>query len=197
MAIMIHYDPALRRYCFQKISSTEIEVELRQRAEDVVAFVSKDLDIAPPEVIWIRPSSPTSATSALGTDPLQWKDHIHPEYARVLRDILGGYSPQWQGLRQIWIRRELDFRGLVFTVAHETRHIWQKDKDRALFEDECRAEFDAYAYAFDVTKRYLAMNDCLTLEVEAEIDRNREAARSELERQWPGGRFEAIDHCEE
>jgi hypothetical protein len=114
----------------------------------------------------------------------------------VLRDVLGGYCPQWRKLRQIWIRPELNLRGLVFTVTHETRHTWQKDKDTLLFEDECRAEFDAYAYGFDVTKRYLALNNCLTREVEAEIDRNREVKRSELERQWLGGRFEAIDHRE-
>ena len=190
----MHYDLALQRYCFQKVSSTEIAGELLERARDIVAFVSKDLSIAAPEVIWIQPSSPTATSAALGTDPLQYKDHIHPEYARVSQNILGGYTPGWPELRQIWICRELNLTALEFAVAHETRHIWQKDKDMPLFEDECRSEGDAYPYGYDVMKLFLAANNCLAPELEAEIDRKREQARSVFTCRWPDGRFEAIDH---
>jgi len=89
----------------------------------VIAFVSADLGIAPPEVIWIQPLSPTVATAALGPIPQLYADHIHQEAARVLDDIRGGYIPRWKQLRQIWLRRELDLRQLGFAAAHETCHI--------------------------------------------------------------------------
>jgi hypothetical protein len=132
--------------------------------------------------------------NALGHIPLLYADHIHPEFARVLDDILGGYTPRWPQLRQIWLRRELDSRALEFAAAHETRHIWQKDRDMAIFSDECRAEGDAYPYGYDVLKRYLAARGRLTPESEAEIDGKRNEARSAFVRLWPNGEFQSVDH---
>lgn len=189
---MMHRDFALQRYCFRKLPSAEVSVESRDRANDLIAFVSTDLDIPPPEVIWIEPSSPTVTTNALGHTPQLYADHIHPEFARVPDDIRGGYTPRWQHLRQIWLRRELDLRALEFAAAHETRHIFQKDKDISIFNDECQAEGDAYPYGYDVLTRYFASKDRLTPEIEAEIDEKRERARSVFLERWPKGRFEAL-----
>ena len=190
----MHRDVALQRYCFQKLPPAEVPVELREHAIDVVTFVSTDLGIAPPEVIWIQPSSPTETTDALGHIPQLYADHIHPRFARVPDDIRGGYTPRWQQVRQIWLRRELDLRELEFAAAHETRHIWQKDRDMAIFNDESRAEGDAYPYGYDALKRYLAGKGRLTREIEAEIDSKRDEARSVFVRVWPNGRYQAIDH---
>ena len=64
-----------------------------------------------------------------------------------------------------------------------------------VFSEECRAEGDAYAYAYNVLKRFLASKCGLTQEIEAEIDEKRNQARSVFEREWPNGRFEVIDHA--
>jgi hypothetical protein len=90
-------------------------------------------------------------------------------------------------------RPELEFRTLEFAAAHETRHVWQKETDMTLFEDECRAECDAYPYGYEVLKRYLASRGHLNPEVEAEIDGKIEEKRSALTLRWPNCRFEAID----
>jgi hypothetical protein len=79
-------------------------------------------------------------TKFLGHFRRLWADEVHPEFARTRDDILGGYTPHAKQLRQIWLRRELDLRALEFVAAHETRHVWQKEKDMTIFEDECRAE---------------------------------------------------------
>ena len=190
----MHRDFERQCYCFQKVHSTLVAVEILERAHNVVTFVAAELGIAPPDVIWIQPSSPTVTTRALGDIPQQYSDHIHPEFARVRRDIRGGYTPAWN-LRQIWLLQEPAFWALEFAAAHETRHIWQKDEDMTIFSEECRAEGDAYPYAYNVLKRYLASKCGLTQEIEAEIDEKRNQARSVFEREWPNGRFEVIDHA--
>jgi hypothetical protein len=193
---MMHRDPALQRYCFQKLSSAVVAVETRERALDVIAFVSAELGIAPPNVIWIQPALPAVTTVALGHIPQLYADHIHPEFARIpdRDDIHGGYTPAWPQIRQVWLRRELGFWALEFAAAHETRHIFQKDKDISIFNDECQAEGDAYPYGYDVLKRYFAGKGRLTPEIEAEIDGKREQARSVFLERWPKGRFEALDY---
>jgi hypothetical protein len=167
---------------------------MRERTKEVIVFVSTELCISPPEVVWIRPSSPTSTTRVLGPVAYRWADESHPEFARVPYRIRNGYTPWPKELRQVWIRRELSaFPDLEYVAAHETRHVWQKVRDINIFCDECRAEGDAYPYAYDVLKRYLAGKGCLTPDIEADLETKRESARSEFSRCWPSGRFEVLD----
>ena len=189
-----HWDSDLKRYCFQKISSNEVDIGMRERTKEVIVFVSTELGISPPEVVWVRPSSRSATTAVLGRTAQRWADESHCEFARVPDDIRGGYTPWPEKLRQVWIRSDLAASpDLECVAAHETRHIWQKSKDINVFCDTCRAEGDAYPYAYDVLKRYLAGKGCLTPEIEADIERKRESARSEFFRCWPSGRFEALD----
>lgn len=166
---------------------------MRQRVTEVIVFVSAELGISQPEVVWIRPTSPTAAARVLGQVAKDCADESHPEFARVTRDIREGYVPGPEELRQVWIRSDLSTSpNLEYVAAHETRHIWQKERYRGIFGVECRAEGDAYPYAYDILKRYLAVKGHLTPEIEADIETKRRSARSVFLQRWPNGRFEAL-----
>ena len=57
--------------------------------------------------------------------------------------------------------------------------------------DECRAEGDAYAYAFDALKEYLKHTGCLAGLVH-DIEKMEFARRSWFFDKWPSGLYEAI-----
>jgi hypothetical protein len=189
-----NWDSRIRRYCFQKLSSLAVDIVVRERAIEVIAFVSADLGISPPAVIWIRPASPAAASHVLGPTACDWADERHQKFARVGNRIPGGYAPWPEELREVWLRSDLSaFPALEYVAAHEVRHVWQKATDITIFRDECRAEGDAYPYGYDVLKRYLAARARLTPEIERDIEMKRESARSEYSRLWPNGRFGALD----
>ena len=77
-------------------------------------------------------------------------------------------------------------------MAHETRHAWQKLWIPEVFNDECRAEGDAYPYAYAVLKRYLGARDELTDVVREDINKMRTEAEKRLSAGCPGTRFEII-----
>lgn len=191
---LTHWDSACRCFCFEKLAIDNVDLELRNRANEVVAFVCTELHISPlPEVIWIQPASAEVVATLFGPRVQACFEERHPFYTRIRRekDIQGGFTPEH--LTQVWIRSDLSaFPALEYAAAHETRHIWQKVRDINIFRDECRAEGDAYPYGYDVLKRYLTGRACLTPELEADIDNKRVSARSIFLQTCPEGRFEVI-----
>jgi hypothetical protein len=183
-----HWDSGLNLYCFQKLSSDDVDARMLERTREVIEFVSAELRISPPKVVWIQPASPVATARALGHSVA---DEINSTFARVRCDILQGYTPE-QLDHQIWIRSDTSrIPSLEFVAAHETRHVWQKAKYAYIFPDECRAEGDAYPYAFDVLKR-LVEKGLLSRKFEAEIEMMMEAKRSAFFLRWPNGRYEIL-----
>ncbi len=183
-----HWDATLKLYCFEKISSDELDAAVRERAAKVIEFVANELSISPPRVVWIKPASPVAAAGALRHN---FVDETHPRFARIRVDILGGYTPEHLD-NQIWIRNNVSrVPNLEFVAAHETRHVWQKATYAYIFGDECRAEGDAHPYAFDVLKR-LVNQGFLSRELETEIDTTMESKRCEFLTRWPDGCFEIL-----
>jgi hypothetical protein len=190
---LTHRDSVSGRFCFEKVPTDKVDLDIRYRTNAVVAFVCAELHISPlPEVIWIRPAPADLVAKLFGTLVQGCLEERHPRYTRVRPDIQEGYTPEH--LTQIWIRSYLSAcPNLEFVTAHETRHIWQKVKDIKIFSDEGTAEGDAYPYAYDVLKRYLAGKGRLTVEVESDIDNKRKSTRSKFLQCWPNGRFEVIE----
>jgi hypothetical protein len=161
---------------------------MRQRTSQVIEVVCTDLSIPRPKVVWIQPASPVTTAHSLGHTVA---DEINPAFARVRCDILQGYTPE-QLDQQIWIRISTSrIPSLEFVAAHETRHVWQKAKCAYVFRDECRAEGDAYPYAFGVL-RDLISKGSLSREYEAEIEETMASKRAAFSRCCPDGRFEVL-----
>ncbi len=189
-----NWDPNLDRYCYRKLSTNEVDLELRGRATETILFASADLEIAPPAVVWLRPSSPVDAAKALGPTAYNWADECHAEFARVRAHISGGYTPSPKYFREVWILSEMSgFPALEFVAVHEVRHVWQKQRDITVFNDVCRAEGDAYPYSYDALRRYLMAKGLLTQELELEIAKLRESARCAFAQAWPNGKFATLE----
>jgi hypothetical protein len=88
---------------------------------------------------------------------------------------------------------------LEYVAAHEVRHVWQKSNRKAVFEDECRAEGDAYPYGYEVLKngyevlkKMLKAQGRLTTEVRANIDQMRAKAEKVFLAERPEGVFRTL-----
>jgi hypothetical protein len=184
-----HLDIATGRYFFTKVQDAEVDRNMIVRAEDVREFVCADLRIELPKIVWIRPAPPTSKSGPLKQNYQEELDAV----VRLQNDTPGGVTPSNYSLREIWIRSDLTARpALEYAVAHELRHVWQKKHCRDVFQDECRAEGDAYPYGYEVLKRYLELRGGLSTELREEIDEKRARAGAVYRDRWPVGTFEAI-----
>lgn len=184
-----HLDVATGRYFFTKVQDAEADRNMIARAEDVRAFVCADLRIEPPRIVWIRPAPPTSKHGALKFDHEEELDPV----VRLREDARGGYTPKNPQLHEIWIRSDLAAcPDLEYVVAHELRHVAQKEHFLDVFKVECRAEGDACPYGYEVLKRYLESKGSLTPELREQIDRQRTATQSWFQTRWPVGVFQII-----
>ncbi|MCX6631415.1 MAG: hypothetical protein NTW28_27700 [Candidatus Solibacter sp.] len=190
-----NWDSNLDCYCYRKLSAEEVDIKMQGRATEAILFASADLGIAPPAVVWLRPSAPVDAASALGRTAYNWADECHAEFARVRVRIPAGYTPWPEKLREVWILSEVSrFPALEFVAVHEVRHVWQKAKDISLFGDVCRAEGDAYPYSYGALRRYLMAKGHLTQELELEIATLRESACRAYAQAWPNGKFATLEN---
>jgi hypothetical protein len=125
-----HWDAANERFCFAKLPEQQINTETVERATKVAAFVSQDLHIQPPRIVWVCPAKPAEAAAKLGNFRRRVEeDECHPDFARTTRDIEEGGAPWNFGLHEIWIRSELTATpNLEFAVALALRYAWQKQK---------------------------------------------------------------------
>jgi len=170
---------------------------IHRRTNDVVEFACKELAIAlQPQVVWIRSVPKGTATEILN----RWKQvpgnltvGKRLPVKSLDKEIKGGYTPL--DLNEIWIQRDLDFPTLEFVAAHEVRHTWQKARHPDVFDDYCRAECDAYAYAYEALERYLekCRKEDFTPEIRSDIEQKRESVRFKLSQHCPHVRFEAIN----
>jgi hypothetical protein len=186
-----HYDRSSGTYCFQKIPALEVNIELRERAEDMLTFVCAELNILNPKLTWLRPALATECTQVFGDSHQIYREEIHERFARIKDDDPDGYTPRHLQ-NEIWIRDDDSTPTKIeWCVAHETRHVWQKIKDVNIFANYCRAEGDAYPYSYEALERYLAQKGILS-EFEDGIKKKKEAARSFFLRCCPHGQFKTL-----
>jgi uncharacterized protein YodC (DUF2158 family) len=190
---VLHFDQAMGCYCFEKVASDDVPFDIRDRTHEVVEFVRDGLRLpSSPKVVWIRPALPDVAADKLKV----WINSGQPGELPILRfkeDITEGCTPRLPE-DEVWIRSDIsDLRTIEFIAAHETRHYWQKVKCIDVFNDWCRAESDAYAYAYDAQAQYLTMKAELTSELQADIHRKSEWKRSVLSELCPNVQFTILD----
>jgi hypothetical protein len=186
--------PGMSHFHFQMVGQDNIE--MHNRVRDVNEFVCAELNLSPaPKIIWIRPIAEDLALKLLH----EWR--LIPENEGKRRpvwgmwlenEIEGGFTPQ-DFQNEIWIRHDLSQSPyLEYASAHEIRHVWQKAKGIAIFDNVCSAEGDAYPYGCAVLKRFLASKGELTPEMEVEIDQQNDKARATFQKSWPDGLYEVI-----
>jgi hypothetical protein len=184
-------------YCERLSSDVILPNNVRDRARDVVEFVGRRLKpTVLPQVIWIRFVTQDVATEiikrrrAAGDLAVGCPSPV----LRLEMRIDGGFTPN-DDSNEIWIQRDLDLPTLEFVVAHEVRHIWQKTTNVAIFDDSCRSECDAYAFAYDELKQYLKVRtkEGLAAEIEADIDHKRDLRRAEFLKCCPHIEFRTVD----
>jgi hypothetical protein len=181
-----HLDVATGRYFFTKVQDAEVDRNMIVRAEDVREFVCADLRIELPKIIWIRPAPPTSKSGPL-------KQNYQEDWTPLLDYETTPLGALPRPTTPYGIRSDLTARpALEYAVAHELRHVWQKKHCRDVFQDECRAEGDAYPYGYEVLKRYLESRGGLSTELREEIDEKRARAGAVYRDRWPAGTFEAV-----
>ena len=79
------------------------------------------------------------------------------------------------------------------TIAHELRHAWQKQNIPDVFKnDEARSEADAYAYSYEVLRRYLASSGRLTDELKWKIDTQETDTKRWFYGMYPDGEYEIL-----
>ncbi len=184
-----HLDLATGRYFFTKIQDADVDRNTIARAEDIRAFVCPDLRIQSPRIVWILPAPPTSKRGALKFDHEEELDSV----VRLREDTAGGLAPKNCQLHEIWIRSDVTgCPNLEYVTAHELRHAAQKKHCREVFDDEPRAEGDAYPYGYEVLKRYFASAGRLNDELRQEIDRHETETQKWFLTRYPDGVYKTI-----
>jgi hypothetical protein len=184
-----HFDVVTKSYFFTKVAEDEVAGELIVRAEDVRAFVCRELKIDS-QIVWIRPAAPISKNGPLKFDHEEELDTV----VRLRRDTSGGLTPKNGQLHEIWIRTDLaDCPHLEYAVAHELRHAAQKIYCPYAFGDEGRAEGDAYPYGYEALKRYFRSSGGLSDELRQKIDTQEVETKKWFQREYPDGDYKIVD----
>lgn len=184
-----HFDVATRRYFFIKLPDGEVAKEMIVRAEHVRAFVCRDLGIDS-RIVWIHPIAPSSKREPPKANCDEEMDVI----VRLERNTTGGFTPSKISLHEIWIfSQPEEVPHLEGTIAHELRHAWQKEHHPEVFKyDEARSEADAYAYSYEVLKRYFASSGRLTDELRRIIDREEADMKEWFRGLYPHGEYKIL-----
>lgn len=192
-----HVCTVSRHFCFEKVAPDIVGTEIRTRAAGVARFVCDELMLVPPPTfIWLRPADPVQVR-ALGCFPRDTRlEELSKRWywhKQRYGDIREGYTPGSPDLDEVWFRSDLSARpNLEFVVAHELRHAWQKIFCREVFDDESRAEGDAYPYGYQTLIHYLESRQQITPTLRSEIESMQSARRSQFFGKWPNGRFEIL-----
>jgi uncharacterized protein YjaZ len=142
-------------------------------------------------IVWIRPASPSSKREPRK----EASDEELDDFVRLKKDTTGGFTPWNFFLREIWILSQpKEFPHLEGTIAHELRHAWQKQNIPDVFKnDEAQSEADAYAYSYEVLRRYLASSGRLTDELKWEIDKQETDTKRWFNGMYPDGEYKILN----
>jgi len=159
-------------------------------AEDVRSFVCRDLKIDS-RIVWIRRAPPGSKREP----PRVNCDEELDDIVRLKKDTTGGFTPSNFSLRQVWILSDpKELPHLEGTIAHELRHAWQKENIPEVFKyDEAGSEGDAYAYSYEVLKRYFASSGRLTDELRWKIDTQETNTKRWFHSMYPDGEYKILN----
>jgi len=152
-----HFNPDSERFHYRKIASEGIDDKDRLTAEKAMEFFALDLEISSPSIQWImserwevaeREEREAHRRSEETNQPYQC-DCFHEEIL-----ILG--STPFDFDNEILILGDRDSGGLIQTIAHEMRHVWQEKTHGRLWRQKNAdaAEKDAHEYADVAVNRY-------------------------------------------
>src|ERR1700733_10351771 len=114
---IVHRDWLRKCFCYEKVSFGESDSDFSNEASNIIDLVCRDLHIAHPKVLWLRPADPAVVANAFTGYDTSPPD-THPKYARIpcsnpqCSDEPGGYTPRLVP-NEIWILMTLPFRKLA------------------------------------------------------------------------------------
>jgi hypothetical protein len=159
----IHFDPTLKRFCFERLHLEHVEETTKNRALEVFKYCIDCLGLtgAPP-LAFFRPVD----WRQVGLD---FGEGQHFRRHRQFHINADGYVPSEQPT-EIWIRHNLSTPALEVLVAHELRHIWQQEQ-KGRFFSVTDAETDAYSYGYQTALRFLNQRREAPAEIVAVLNR--------------------------